>query len=168
MTNRIEHGGEPLRAELRYRVDHLGLTVPDLDEAVGFFTAHLDAEVVFRLGRFIDESGEAPARLGADPSASFALAMLRVGDAEIELLQWWPALESADDGTNAPNRVGAAHLALSVADVAETYERLCAVPGVRRLGSPVTFSGDPTDGLTNAFVATPWGLLIELMGWPRG
>ncbi|MBL3687423.1 hypothetical protein D3248_10750 [Leucobacter zeae] len=150
-------------AHPRYRLDHVGITVPDLESAVNFFTAHLDAEVLFALDRFVDESGAAAARLGAPPEASFALAMLRLGEARVELLQWWDA---DSGGMAAHHRGGGAHLALAVRDAAAARQRLAEVPGVRAMGEAVTFSDGPTPGLTNAFVESPWGLLIELMSWP--
>lgn len=144
-------------------IDHIGLVVPNLGEAVSFFTDHLGAKVEFSMDRFIDESGASARRLGAPPAASFALSMLSVGEARIELLQWWPS----EPPRSAPNTVGAAHLALSVDDIQATYAKLATVPGVRALGSPVTFGEGPTPGLSNAFVSTEWGLLIELMSWPQ-
>lgn len=65
------------------RVDHVGFAVPDLEEATRFLTEHLGATLEFSLDRFVDESGDAPARLGAPRGASFALAMLRIGEAQI-------------------------------------------------------------------------------------
>lgn len=159
---RAEGSRSTAPAEHRFRVDHSGFIVPDLGAAVAFFSEHLGAELVFEIDRFIDESGQATRRMGDAPDASFALAMVRIGDARLELLQWWPE----SPAPHSPHAVGSAHLALSVRDVTEAYERLGSVPGVRKLGSALTFEGEPTDGLTNAFVATPWGLLIELMAWP--
>lgn len=144
--------------------DHVGITVPDLESAVGFFTEHLGAEVVFELPRFEDASGEAPQRLGASARESFAVTMLRIGDAAIELVQWWPDVGAAVP----PSTANAAHLALTVADVDAEWRRLGAVAGAEALGAPVRFESGPTPGLTNAFVRTPWGLLIELMSWPDG
>lgn len=151
-----------------YRFDHVGITVPDLEAAIGFFCEHLDATLDFRLDRFVDESGVAPSRLGAPAGTSFGLAMLSIGDARIELLQWWiQDTVSSPRSPRPPHQLGAAHLALAVNSVPESYATLGAVPGVRPLGSPVTFHGGATPGLTNAFVETPWGLLLELMSWPE-
>lgn len=152
-------------ASARHGIDHVGIVVPDLEVAVPFFTEQLGAEIVFALPRFQDPTGAAARRLGAEPTASFAVTMLRVGGAAIELVQWWPAPSVIDVS---PVRNASAHLALSVADVATEWQRLGALPEVQQLGAPVTFDAGPTPGLTNAFVRTSWGLLIELMSWPRG
>ncbi|MFV0252732.1 MAG: VOC family protein [Beutenbergiaceae bacterium] len=161
----------PVRQHPEFGFDHLGLTVPDLEVAVEFFTRHLGAEVEFTMDRFVDSSGDAPARLGAPRDASFALAMLRIGTTRVELLQWWrgPDVEQPDGADRVapgPHAPGCSHLALSVQDAGAAYRELVALPGVRACGGPVTFGEGPTPGLTNAFVQTPWGLLIELMSWP--
>lgn len=142
---------------------HVGLVVPDLAAAVAFFVDHLGAEVEFEMDRFIDESGAAVGRIGAGVGASFALVMIRLGGARIELLQWWPAAAAREP--NEPNVVGAAHVGVVVADVAAALDRLSAVAGVTIRSAPLTFTEGPTPGLTNAFLVTPWGLLVELMSW---
>lgn len=151
------------------RLDHAGVNVPDVDAAVAFLAAAFDAEVVFRMGPFGDPSGAAMRRIGAGGPELLEIAMLRIGDGCVELLGWsgptrqptWPAPGDLDSA--APL---AGHLSVEVADVAGTLERLGAMPGVLVLGGPVTFTEGPTPGLTNAFVRTPWGLLVELVSWP--
>lgn len=145
------------------RLDHTGLVVPDLDEAVEFFQVAFGAEVVFRMYRFDDPTGGATRRLGAQHGTSFALAMLGWGDRRLELLQWWPPWNEDSHG---PEAVGASHVAVEVPDLWTALESLRHIPGVRVVGDPVTFTEGPTPGLTNAFVSSPWGCLIELMQWP--
>ncbi|GAA1933561.1 VOC family protein [Nocardioides marmoribigeumensis] len=145
-----------------HRLDHVGIVVPSLDDAIEFFAEHLGARVEFLMDPFEDPTGAAPARLGAAHGRSFALGMLRLGNARLELLQWWPphdAPASPADG------VGGVHVAVEVADVPAALARLRAVPGVRVLGEPATFRGGQTPNLVNAFVTTPWGLLVELLTW---
>lgn len=144
-------------------LDHTGLVVPDLAQAVAFFTEVLGARLVFEMDRFDDPTGAAPRRLGAERGTGFALAMLSWGEQQLELLQWFPA-GPADEP--APESVGAAHVAIAVPEVSAALEVLRSVPEVRVLGEPVTFAEGPTPGLTNAFVRAPWGCLIELMQWP--
>ena len=49
-----------------------------------------------------------------------------------------------------------------------TVERLRVAPDVELLGQPVTFDAGPTPGLTNAFLRTGWGVLLELVDWGGG
>lgn len=143
--------------------DHVGLNVPDLDQAIAFFVDAFGATEVFRIAPFSDEEGGSMERLGAAREAAFELVMLQLGSGRLELLRWWspdPAdrlLRSSD--------VGASHIAMQVANVALAVEKLRTREGVRVLGEPVTFETGATPGLTNAFVTTPWGALIELVNW---
>ncbi|MBO2455750.1 VOC family protein [Actinomadura barringtoniae] len=141
-------------------LDHVGMNVPDLEEAVAFFSAHFAAKEVFRLPR-IDGGTQ---RLGAPDDAAFALVMLDIGGARVELIQWWSAGATGE----APPRAdlpGGTHLGIEVDDVPGTLAALESVPGVGVVGRPVTFAEGPTPGMTNAFVTTPWGCLIELLSW---
>ncbi|TDB86310.1 hypothetical protein E1264_18230 [Actinomadura sp. KC216] len=142
-------------------LDHVGMSVPDLDAAVAFFTAHFAAREVFRLPRVDGGAG----RLGAPDDAAFALAMLDIGGARVELIQWW-----SQDASGAPPRAdlpGGTHLGIEVDDLPAALAALAAVPGVGVVGRPVTFEEGPTPGMSNAFVTTPWGGLIELLAWGR-
>jgi catechol 2,3-dioxygenase-like lactoylglutathione lyase family enzyme len=154
--------GGPQPSALLGPLDHVGLSVPDLEEAVRFFVGHIGAEELFRLGRPASPSRGAE-RLGAPVEAQFALAMLQVGRGRLELVQWWPP---GDDGTwPSPSQAGAPHVALEVRDVAVALESLRHVEGVAVMGEPVHFPQGQSPGLVNAFVKAPWGLLIELVHW---
>jgi catechol 2,3-dioxygenase-like lactoylglutathione lyase family enzyme len=144
------------------RLDHVGIVVPDLDEAIGFFASCFGAEVEFRMDPFEDPTGLAPARLGATHGRAFALAMLRLGTARLELVQWWPGRFQP---VSPPDGVGGVHVAIEVPDVADALLALRRVPGVRVLGESVSFTGGQTPDLTNAFICTPWGALVELLSW---
>lgn len=144
-------------------LDHVGLNVPDLDQAVAFFIDAFGATEVFRIERFSDIEGGSMERLGAAREAAFELAMLQLGSGRLELLRWWSP-NPADRDLRSSD-VGASHIAVKVANVAQTLESLRARGDVRVLGEPVTFETGATPGLTNAFVTTSWGALIELVNW---
>jgi len=46
-------------------VDHVGFTVPNLDEAVSFFTRVLDCDLLYRTRPYFDPAGESDARARA-------------------------------------------------------------------------------------------------------
>lgn len=144
-------------------LDHVGLNVPDLDEAIDFFASQFNARVKFRLGPVSDPDGGSMERLGADRMAQFELAMLEIGAGRLELLRWWvrPDHEAPFSGSD----VGSSHVAIAVSDVSVALARLRDTEGVRVIGEPVTFTSGATPGLTNAFVTSPWGSLIELVDW---
>ena len=143
-------------------VDHVGLSVPDLDAAVRFFTAVLGARELYRSsrrgeGRFMTETFE------ASPDSSFTLAMLRLEpNLNLELFQW----EAPDRRVEMPmaSDVGGHHLCVYVDDVEGAYDRLRRYPGVRALGDLKTVRpGSPLSGTRWTYFVTPWGLQIEIV-----
>ncbi len=146
-----------------FELDHVGINVPNLDQAVDFFTEAFGAKEIFRIDRFGDFENGALERLGAVREAEVELAMLEIGAGRLELLRWWSPNQTG--ATFKSSDVGASHIAIKVANVAQSLERLRRSEGVRVLGEPVTFETGATPGLTNAFAITPWGALIELVHW---
>ena len=158
-------GGLPgLRA-----VDHVGLVVPDLAEALALFVDVLGAVPVFEHG---------PYRGGADPQLQerqFArhprtevekIAMLRIGPLNVELLQF-----SAPDQRHEVPRtsdLGGHHLALYVDDLDVAVIHL-REHGVRVLGEPMPLPGPESGpGARFVFALTSWGLALELVSYPNG
>src|SRR5437899_1671086 len=90
-------------------VDHIGITVPNLDEAVRFFENALGAELLWRVGPF----HESPT--GAQIN-SVTIAMLRLGpNLNVELLSF----EAEGQQKQMPSNIdaGAAHIAFCVDDM---------------------------------------------------
>lgn len=146
--------------------DHVGVNVPDLDTAVNFFQTVFGARVIFRLPRPEGAGDTGATRLGAPADAAFALAMISIGSAAIELVEW--SLPAAASGPAAdPWSPGGCHIAVAVGNVAETLAAVRLADGVRVLSGPLTFESGPTPGVTNAFIMTPWGALVELISWPE-
>src|SRR5437870_4906359 len=96
-------------------VDHIAFTVPDLDEAVRFFTEHLGGVLVYTDGPF--RGAEAMrGRLDVHPDAICSLAMVRMGRRmNVELFEY----ASPDRRTEPPanSDIGGHHLAFYVDDV---------------------------------------------------
>lgn len=148
-------------------VDHVGLTVPDLEEAVTFFVEVLGAEELYRSTRgpdvdFIPENFEMPA------DASLTLAMLRMPpNLNIELFEW----RGTGLKTDRPRHgdAGGHHLAFVVDDVDVAVAHLELVPGVRILGGVKQVSGDSPRVAGNrwTYLVAPWGLMIELVDRSR-
>lgn len=151
-------------AEGAWSLDHVGVNVPDLDEAVEFLQDAFGARVVFRFDDIADPTGAAPRRLGALADASFSLAMVEIDGGRVELLSWRSA--RMEPGLPQADARGGVHLGISVPDLVAALEVLRARPDVTVLGEPVTFADGATAGLTNAFVRHSGGLLVELLQWP--
>lgn len=150
--------------EPRPGLHHVGIHVPHLDVAIDFLVDEFGARLEFRIDDIADPTGAAPARLGALPDAQFSLAMLEIGAGRVELLAWRSARNGGE--APAPDAPGGSHFAITVADLEATLESLRRREDVTVLGERVVFDSGPTRGLSNAFVRTSWGLLVELLHWP--
>ncbi|MBE7213247.1 MAG: VOC family protein [Gluconacetobacter diazotrophicus] len=147
-------------------VDHVGLTVPDLDQAVKFFVDVLGADLLWTDGPTSDPHGDSMAKkLGVDPRASMRLAMLRLGpNLNVELLEY----HAPDQNIRMPlnSDVDVPHLAFYVDDV-EVASKYLEEHGCYLLGGPnVTPEGNPRAGQVMRYAVTPWRFTIELVHRP--
>jgi catechol 2,3-dioxygenase-like lactoylglutathione lyase family enzyme len=153
------------------RVDHVALTIPDLDEAVAFYTGALGGEEVYRLGPF--DASEIPALPdGRDwteahvnvAGARLRFAGIRLGaDFVVELFEY----ERPPGATTPPGNadVGGGHIGLKVADLdaalaflrergVQTFERIEVAEG-------------SLAGMRGAYFLDPWGNHLELVEYDR-
>jgi catechol 2,3-dioxygenase-like lactoylglutathione lyase family enzyme len=148
-----------------YGIDHVALTVPNLDEAVGFFVEVLGGHIVQRMGPFPSRSGtsDAPDRFGRHPDTHvISLAMVRVGASVFELMEFF----SPDQRRDLPrwSDLGSYHVAVRVDDVDDAAEHVRAA-GLEILGD---VGPGPEAGMQVLFARTPWGLIVELLSYPPG
>lgn len=148
------------------RVDHIGITVPDLAEAHEFFVGVLGCEYMYRLGPFRDQGTWMSDHLGVDRDA----VMERLhfyslgGQAIFEVFQY-----AAPDQRTAPPRnsdIGGHHVALYVDDLDAAVEALRA-RGLRVMGDP-TVSRSASEGQRWVYFLSPWGMQFELVSYPDG
>lgn len=150
-------------------VDHIGLTVPSLEDALAFFTGVLGGEVVYRMGPFVDDDGTWFAdELDLDPRARIPhMALVRCGTgANFELFEY----QAPDQRTELPRMSdwGGHHVALYVDDLEPAVAALRAA-GVRVLGQVKPGMGpEAGPGTGWCFFHTPWGLPMELVSYPQG
>ncbi|MER7001240.1 VOC family protein [Streptomyces sp. NPDC000410] len=149
-------------------VHHIAYTVPDLDQAVTFFTDVIGAELAYRLGPVVDPAGDWMTRkLDVDPAASTNIAMLRLGPAlNLELFEYTAPGQRQELPRNSD--WGGHHFALYVEDVDKATEYLRQVPGVTILGEPETIEDGPITGDRWVYFKTPWGMSMELINMPDG
>jgi catechol 2,3-dioxygenase-like lactoylglutathione lyase family enzyme len=148
-------------------VDHVAFTVPDLDAAVGFFTAHFGGTPVFFDGPFSDDGDGMTRRLNVDPTASCRLAMVRLGAVNLELFQYDTPEQSDQPPRNSD--VGGHHLAFYVDDIDAAHRYVSTIPGVRVMEGPNGVAADsPVKGQRWFYFLTPWGLQMELTSCPGG
>jgi catechol 2,3-dioxygenase-like lactoylglutathione lyase family enzyme len=148
-------------------VDHIGFTVPDLEEASRFLVDVLGCEYMYTLGPFRhDDSDWMSEHLNVHPRAVMRqLHFFRCGGQAIfEVFEY----SAPDQNTVMPRNsdIGGHHVALYVDDLdaAVTY---LEDKGVTMLGDPTASKG-PSEGQRWVYFLTPWGMQFELVSYPGG
>ncbi|GGX54725.1 VOC family protein [Saccharospirillum salsuginis] len=146
--------------------DHIGFTVPNLEEAVAFFVDVIGCEAFYELGPF--EGGDwLSQQLDVHPQTVMKkLKFLRCKNGtNFELFEY----EAPDQNTKQPRNsdIGGHHLAFYVDDFDAALEHLKA-HGVEIMGEPVVRTAGPSGGQTWIYFKTPWGMQLELVSFPNG
>ena len=148
--------------------DHTGITVPDMKQAVAFFTEVIGCEKAMSFGPFADDKGTFMTDLvGVDAKAVIhEITLVRCGfGSNYELFQY-----SASDQRDLKARnsdIGAFHIALYVDDVAAAKTYLDGKGVATRMG-PVPITEGPAAGQTILYFQAPWGLQLEAISYPKG
>ncbi|MCW8084237.1 VOC family protein [Sabulicella glaciei] len=147
--------------------DHVGLTVPDLEEATRFFVEVLGAERFYDIGPIEASRDDMARRLGVDPAARVRmLRFLRLGmGLNLELFEYEAPGQSREVPCNSD--VGGHHIALYVDDMEAALAHLRA-HGVEVMGEPVVRHAGPSAGQSWVYFRAPWGLQFELVSYPGG
>jgi glyoxylase I family protein len=148
------------------RLDHIGFTVPDLEQAHAWLVDVIGCEYMYSLGPFQSDDDWMREHLAVDPRA--VMRQLRFyrcgGQAVFEVFEY----EAPDKRTALPRNSddGGHHVALYVEDLdaAITYLR---ESGATILGEP-TASRGPSLGQRWVYFLSPWGMQFELVSYPRG
>lgn len=147
--------------------DHIGLTVPDMQQAVEFFVEKIGAEPYYGLGPFRDDETDSFEVQFGVPSRAVLneIRLLRLGNLNIELFEWDGSGES---GPPRLNDAGGHELCLYVDDIDAAAAHL-REHGVEVLGQKMPLTG-PEAGEEAWFLyfRAPWGLLLELITYPNG
>jgi catechol 2,3-dioxygenase-like lactoylglutathione lyase family enzyme len=150
-------------------IDHYGVTVPDLDEAISFFVDVLGAERWYDEGPDDDDGDAMWRELRVSPRASVRLTMLKLGSSTtVELLEYTVPEGETDTAPPKNSDHSAAHLGLRVRDIDAAAAYLAGVPGVEVLEGPVLIEEGASAGLKWVYFITPWGLMMELVQLPDG
>lgn len=145
------------------RLDHVGLTVPDLEAATAFFTEVLGARVEADLVREPLSGSEVETALGLPAGAVVRrVRMLALEEgAGIELFE----IDSADRRTPPElSDLGIQHFAVDVNDMTAVVTRMREAGG-HVLSAPAPVPGT-TDGSVWVYCRLPWGGLLELVHRP--
>ncbi|MFI6502581.1 VOC family protein [Nonomuraea typhae] len=148
------------------RLDHVGFTVPDLDEARDFLVDVLGCEYMYTLGPYADAGDWMAEHLGVHPRAVMReLHFFRCGgQAVFEVFQYEAPGQNQAQPRNSD--VGGHHVALYVDDMDAAVAYL-KDKGVTVLGEPTSSKG-PSEGQRWVYFLAPWGMQFELVSYPGG
>ncbi|MGC4110426.1 MAG: VOC family protein [Nocardioides sp.] len=147
------------------RFDHVGFTVPDIEQAHRFLVDVLGCEYLYTLGPFEPRGDWMATHLDVHPDARMLNRWFRCGDqAVFEVFHY----DVPDQDVVVPRNsdVGGHHVALYVDDLEAAIEHLRA-HDVRVLEGPTASQG-PAEGNRWIYFTSPWGMQFELVSYPGG
>lgn len=157
----VAHGIPGMRG-----MDHIGITVPDLDQAERFLVDVLGAQHIYTLGAKRADDDWMAVTLGVHPRTVITeIRFYRLGNgSNIETFLY----DSADGQAPQPRNsdIGGHHLAIYVDDMDAAIAHLRA-HDVELMGSPVASAG-LAKGQRWQYFRSPWGMQFELVSFPAG
>jgi catechol 2,3-dioxygenase-like lactoylglutathione lyase family enzyme len=148
-------------------IDHIGVTVPDIEEATVFFKKAFDAKIAYDNKKLEDEPLAGPdveKTLGIKKGTK--VVHMRIlsfeNSASIELFKF---VDTDQRQPSIASDYGVQHFGFYVDDIKEAAHRFVEAGG-ELLNDPGELLGDVEDG-TGHFVygRAPWGMLIELISY---
>ncbi|NHA04892.1 SnoaL-like domain-containing protein [Mucilaginibacter sp. HC2] len=148
-------------------MDHVGMNVPDMEQALQFFTEVMGFHHVTELGKLpLDEAWKKRYHIRLNAEVEKVI-MLRAGNgSSLELFQY----KSPERNMERPlgDDVGWYHLGFYTDDINASVAYLKS-KGITVLNEPITVAeGGPNTGETWVYFVTPWGLQIELVNYRDG
>jgi len=148
--------------------DHTGVTVPDIKQALDFFTNVLGCQHAMTFGPFSDDKGTfMQDLLNVNPRAKIEqISMVRCGyGSNIELFQY--SSPDQKDMTPKNSDIGGYHIAFYVDDIKAAADYLKA-NNVRTMMGPLPVEQGPAAGQAILYFMAPWGLQFEAISYPKG
>jgi catechol 2,3-dioxygenase-like lactoylglutathione lyase family enzyme len=148
--------------------DHTGITVPDMGQAISFFTDILGCQRVMAFGPFSDDKGTFMKDvLDVHPRAVITqIVQIRCGyGSNIELFSY----QSPDQQVVQPKNsdIGGYHIAIYVDDI-KAADAYLKSKGIHTLFGPIPVEQGPAAGQTILYFKAPWGLQMEAISYPNG
>lgn len=149
--------------------EHIGFTVPDINQACDFFERILGAETLYTAATDFrhDDDDWMQEHLRVNPRAVIKeFRYLRVGNGtNFEVFEY----ESPDQNQVPPKNsdIGGHHFAFYVDDMDAAIAYL-RDNDVEVLGEPTAYTEGPNLGLTWCYFMAPWGMQLEVVSAPNG
>lgn len=147
--------------------DHVGFTVPNLDDAVAFFVDVIGCDVFYPMGPVQSDDDWMTEHLNVHPRARIReIRLLRCRNgANFEVFEYEAPEQAVEPPRNSD--VGGHHLAFYVDDMEEAVAYLKG-KGVRVLGEPEYKTWGASAGEAWVYFLAPWGMQLELVSYPQG
>lgn len=147
--------------------DHIGFTVPNLEQATAFFVDIIGCEVLYEIGPFMAEDDWMTDNLNVHPRAVInKYRMLRCHNGpSFELFEFNSPDQNQQQAKNSD--YAGHHLAFNVSDIEAAVSYLKA-QGVTVLGDIKVVDEGPTAGLSWVYFLSPWGMQLELVSYSKG
>jgi len=146
--------------------DHIGFTVPDMEQAHEFLVEVIGCDHVYSLGPYPRDPGLMSTKLNVHPETVMQeIRFYRCfNGANFEVFHY----DSPDQRRQQPRNsdIGGHHIAFYVEDLDAAVTYLKA-RGVRVLGEPTRSSG-ASEGQRWVYFLSPWGMQFELVSFPQG
>jgi catechol 2,3-dioxygenase-like lactoylglutathione lyase family enzyme len=146
-------------------IDHIGLTVPDINQAIEWYEDILGAVAPLTFGPF--EGAFLEGALNVVPGTGInQITTLRIGQsAGIELFTYHSPGQRTDVPLNSD--WSGHHIAFYVTDIEAAVEYMDS-RDVDRLFGPFTLTSGDAAGQSINYFRTPWGSFIEFISYPDG
>ena len=148
------------------RVDHVGITVPNLAEATKFFIDVLGCEYMYTLGPYQSDENWMQEHLNVHPRTVMKeLHFFKLnGAAVFEVFEYSAPNQKLEVPMNSD--IGGHHVALYVDDLDAAISHLKS-HGIKLQGEP-TVSKNASEGQRWVYFLSPWGMQFELVSYPYG
>ncbi|HMO45180.1 MAG TPA: VOC family protein [Rubrivivax sp.] len=147
--------------------DHIGFTVPDMDQAIDFFVNVIGCEPFFELGPLQSDGDWMKVHLNVHPAAiARRVKFMRCGfGSNFEIFEYSAPGQNRVQPLNSD--IGGHHLAFYVDDIHAAIAWLRS-RGIEVLGEPTVRTSGPNGGQTWVYFLAPWGMQFELVSFPNG
>lgn len=146
-------------------IEHVGITVPDIEEATRFFVEAFGAQKLYDMldeplgGPLVEEGLGIPAGAVIE-----VIRMLRLGNGpNLELFSYSGVGQARPV---VPSDFGIQHICIYVDDIDAAAERLQQAGGTLLSRPGELPGGDAGQGNRYVYTRTPWGSTIELVTYP--
>ncbi len=148
-------------------IEHIGLTVPDIDVATRFFQDVTGAETLYDIGPFESSDDWMAQHLAVHPRSRInKLRVIRIANGPVlELFEF----AAPDQDTRHPRNsdYGGWHMAFYVEDMDKALLAL-KQHDLQIQSGPVTMTEGPSAGMQWLYFQAPWGQQLELVSYPGG